>query len=136
MRFSAARLRAWSLSRTALAPSRGFRRRRVEGRDEFEEMGLAFEEVREEIGVVRGQGAELVEEGLLGALAAWFSSFRSENFLSLTSLVRSISCVFSKGWGLVFNIFLAHVSQLYHIGREDIWRFRRPAPKKINHDGS
>ena len=58
--------------------------RGVEGRDELEEIGLAFEEVREEIGVVRGQGAELVEEGLLGALAAWFSSFRSENFLSST----------------------------------------------------
>ena len=74
-------MRAWSLSRTALAPSR-IGDRGVEGRDELEEIGLAFEEVREEIGVVRGQGAELVEEGLLGALAAWFSSFRSENFLS------------------------------------------------------
>jgi hypothetical protein len=57
--------------------------RGVEGRDELEEIALAFEEVREEI--VRGQGAELVEEGCFGALAAWFSSFRSENFLSLTS---------------------------------------------------
>jgi hypothetical protein len=24
----------------------------------------------------------------------------------------------------------------YHIVDEDLWRFRRPAPKKINHDGS
>jgi hypothetical protein len=63
MRFSAARLRAWSLSRAALAPSRRISSSAiegVEGRDELEEIGLAFEEVREEIGVVRGQGAELV----------------------------------------------------------------------------
>jgi hypothetical protein len=40
--------------------------RGVEGRDEFEEVGLALDEVGEEIGVVRGQGAELVEERLLG----------------------------------------------------------------------
>ena len=40
--------------------------RGVEGRDEFEEIGLAFDEVGEEIGIVRGQGAELVEERLLG----------------------------------------------------------------------
>jgi hypothetical protein len=32
--------------------------------DEFEEVGLAF--VGEEVGVVGGQGGELVEEGLLG----------------------------------------------------------------------
>jgi hypothetical protein len=38
----------------------------VEGRDEFEEIGLAFEDVYEEIGIVRGQGAELVEERLFG----------------------------------------------------------------------
>jgi len=40
--------------------------RGVEGRDEFEEVGLAFEDVYEEIGIVRGEGAELVEERLLG----------------------------------------------------------------------
>ena len=40
--------------------------RGVEGGDEFEEIGLAFDEVGEEIGIVRGQGAELVEERLLG----------------------------------------------------------------------
>jgi len=40
--------------------------RGIEGRDEFEEIGLAFEEVGEEIGIVRGEGAELVEECLLG----------------------------------------------------------------------
>jgi hypothetical protein len=40
--------------------------RGVESRDEFEEIGLAFEEVGEEIGIVRGQVAELVEERLLG----------------------------------------------------------------------
>jgi hypothetical protein len=39
--------------------------RGVEGRDEFKEVGLTFEEVGEEIGVVRGQSAELVEERLL-----------------------------------------------------------------------
>jgi hypothetical protein len=37
----------------------------VESRDEFEEVGLAFEEVGEEIGIVGGQDAELVEERLL-----------------------------------------------------------------------
>ena len=46
--------------------------RGVEGRDELEEIGLAFEEVREEIGVVRGQGVELVEEG---CLARWPPGF-------------------------------------------------------------
>jgi hypothetical protein len=40
--------------------------RGVKGRDEFEEIGLAFEDVYEEIGIVRGQGAELVEERLFG----------------------------------------------------------------------
>ena len=40
--------------------------RGVEGRDKFEQIGLAFDEVGEEIGIVRGQGAELVEERLLG----------------------------------------------------------------------
>jgi hypothetical protein len=39
---------------------------RRRGRDEFEEIGLAFEEVGEEIGIARGQGAELVEECLFG----------------------------------------------------------------------
>jgi hypothetical protein len=39
--------------------------RGVEGRDEFEEIGLAFDEVGEEIGILRGQGAELVEERFL-----------------------------------------------------------------------
>jgi hypothetical protein len=34
--------------------------------DEFEEVGLAFDEVGEEIGILRGEGAELVEERLLG----------------------------------------------------------------------
>ena len=40
--------------------------RGVESRDEFKEIGLAFEEIGEKIKVVRGQGAELVEERLLG----------------------------------------------------------------------
>jgi hypothetical protein len=40
--------------------------RGVEGRDEFEQIGLALKEVGEEIGILRGQGAELIEEGLLG----------------------------------------------------------------------
>jgi hypothetical protein len=40
--------------------------RGIKGCDEFEEIGLAFEEVGEEIGIVRGQGAELVEERLFG----------------------------------------------------------------------
>ena len=40
--------------------------RGVEGRDEFGEIGLAFEEVGKEIGILDGQGADLVEEGLLG----------------------------------------------------------------------
>jgi hypothetical protein len=39
--------------------------RGVEGCDEFE-IGLAFEEVGEEIGILRGWGAELIEERLLG----------------------------------------------------------------------
>ena len=42
--------------------------RGVECRDEFEEIGLAFEDVYEEIGIVRGQGAELVEERLFGGI--------------------------------------------------------------------
>jgi len=33
---------------------------------QFEEVGLAFEEVGEELGILDGQGAELVEERLLG----------------------------------------------------------------------
>jgi hypothetical protein len=36
--------------------------RGIEDRDEFEEIRLAFEEVGEEIEILRGQGAELVEE--------------------------------------------------------------------------
>jgi hypothetical protein len=36
------------------------------GCDEFEEVGLAFEEVGEEVGILDGQGAELVEERLRG----------------------------------------------------------------------
>jgi hypothetical protein len=39
--------------------------RGVESRDEFEEIGLGFDEVGEEIGILGGQGAELVEECLL-----------------------------------------------------------------------
>jgi hypothetical protein len=39
--------------------------RGVESRDEFEGGGLAFDEVGEEIRVLRDQGAELVEERLL-----------------------------------------------------------------------
>jgi hypothetical protein len=39
--------------------------RGVEGRDEFEEVGLAFDEVGEEIGILHGQSAELVEKRLL-----------------------------------------------------------------------
>jgi hypothetical protein len=33
-----------------------------------------------------------------------------QEFLELNFMIRSISCVFFKGWGLAFNIFLAHVS--------------------------
>jgi hypothetical protein len=52
--------------------------RGVEGGDEFEEIGLAFEEVGEEVGILGGQGAELVEERLLrlqllAERAAWVS---------------------------------------------------------------
>jgi hypothetical protein len=36
--------------------------RGVEGRDEFKEVGLAFNDVDEEIGILGGQGTELVEE--------------------------------------------------------------------------
>jgi hypothetical protein len=52
-----------------LAPSARVSSWRIEasrGRDEFEKIGLAFDEVDEEIGLLRGQGAELVEERLLG----------------------------------------------------------------------
>jgi hypothetical protein len=38
----------------------------AEGCDEFEKVGLAFEEVGKEVGILGGQGAELVEERLLG----------------------------------------------------------------------
>jgi hypothetical protein len=50
--------------------------RGVEGRDEFEEIGFTFDEVGEKIGIVRGQGVDLVEERLfclqlLAECAAW-----------------------------------------------------------------
>jgi hypothetical protein len=55
--------------------------RGVEGCDEFEEIGLAFEEVGEAIRVVRCQGAELIEERLLGLQllaerAAWVTGHK------------------------------------------------------------
>jgi hypothetical protein len=57
-------------------------------------------------------------------------------FLELNFIFQSISCVFSKGWEVAFNIFLAHVSQLHHIINDGIRRFRRRAPKKISLDGT
>jgi hypothetical protein len=54
-------------------------------------------------------------------------------FLELNFVIQRIIRVFSKVRRLAFNIFLAHVSQLFHI--VNIRRFRRPARKKINHDG-
>ena len=40
--------------------------RGFESRDEFKEVGLNFDEVGEEIGILRDQGTELIEEQLLG----------------------------------------------------------------------
>ena len=57
-------------------------------------------------------------------------------FLELNFIFQSIFCVFSKGWEVAFNIFLAHVSQLHHIINDGIRRFRRRAPKKISLDGT
>jgi hypothetical protein len=59
--------RAWSFQGGFRAFDEDFvvNDRGVEGRDEFEEVGLAFDEVGEEIGIVGGQGLELVEERLL-----------------------------------------------------------------------
>jgi hypothetical protein len=57
-------------------------------------------------------------------------------FLELDFVIQRIFCVFSKVCGLALNIFLAHVSQFYHIVNEGTWRFRRPALTKINDDGS
>jgi hypothetical protein len=39
--------------------------RGFESRDEFKEVGLAFDEVGEELGILRDQGTELFEERLL-----------------------------------------------------------------------
>src|SRR5580704_9589684 len=44
-------------------------------------------------------------------------------FLELNFVIQRIIRVFSKVRRLAFNIFLAHVSQLYHIVSEDTWRF-------------
>jgi len=60
---------------------------------------------------------------------------REREFLELNFVIQRIFFVFSKICELALNIFLAQVSQLYHIVSEDTWSFRRPAPKKINHDG-
>jgi hypothetical protein len=62
--------------------------RGVEGRDELEEIGLAFEEVREEIGVVRGQGAELVEEGCLARWPPVEREFLELNFVMSKYFLR------------------------------------------------
>jgi hypothetical protein len=50
-------------------------------------------------------------------------------------MVRLITPKPSPARALVVNIFLARASQLHHIAKNDVRRFRRPAPKKINRDG-
>ena len=54
-----------------------------EGRDEFEEVGLAFEEVGEEIVILRGQGAELVEGGCLTS-SSWLSAKRGSRYMNIS----------------------------------------------------
>ncbi len=44
---------------------------------------------------------------------------QEREFLELNFIIQRIFCAFSKVCGLAFNIFLAHVSQLYHIVSED-----------------
>jgi hypothetical protein len=58
----------------------------------------------------------------------WEREVLELNFINSEYFLR-----ISKGCGLAFNIFLADVSQLYHI--VNIRHFRRPVPKNINHDG-
>jgi hypothetical protein len=55
--------------------------RGVEGRDEFEEVGLAFEEVGEKIGIVRGKGAERSSSVCL-ASSFWLSAMRGSRFMN------------------------------------------------------
>ena len=56
--------------------------RGVEGRDEFEKVGLAFEEVGEEIGIL-GQGTELVGSVCL-ASSPWLSAQRGSRFMNIS----------------------------------------------------
>jgi hypothetical protein len=56
--------------------------RGVEGRDEFEKVGLAFEEVGEEIGIL-GQGTELVGSGCL-ASSSRLSAQRGSRFMNIS----------------------------------------------------
>jgi len=58
--------------------------RGVEGCDEFEEIGLAFEEVGEEIGILAGQGSELVESVCL-ASSSWLSAQRGSRVMTASS---------------------------------------------------
>jgi hypothetical protein len=86
---------------------------------------------------IRGRSTALSACGMLPRCAGplVFIVWKRE-ILELNFVIQRIFCVFSKVCGLALNIFLAHVSQFYHIVSEGTWRFRRPAPTKINHDGS
>ena len=69
------------------------------------------------------------------AAMRWMRGFHSweREFLELNFINSEYFLRISKGCGLAFNIFLADVSQLYHI--DNIRHFRRQVPKNINHDG-
>jgi hypothetical protein len=56
-------------------------------------------------------------------------------FLELNFVIQRNIRVFSKVRTLAFNIFLANVSQLYHIVSEDTWRFSPSSAQEIYHDG-
>jgi hypothetical protein len=70
--------------------------------------------------------------------AIWTRGFHSlgREILELNFIIPKYFCVIYKDWELALDIFVAHVSQLYHIVSRTLGRFRRPAPKKIVHDGS
>jgi hypothetical protein len=69
---------------------------------------------------IRGRSTAPSACGMLSRCAGRVGFIRWERaFLELNFVIQSISCVFSEGCALALNIFLAQVSQLYHIVRED-----------------
>ena len=69
---------------------------------------------------IRGRSTVPSACGMLSRCAGRVGFIRWERaFLELNFVIQSISCVFSEGCALALNIFLAQVSQLYHIVRKD-----------------